>query len=301
MTTAIATPAEGSVKAVTLRRNQRTLNTMAACTGVGVHTGHRVTARFLPAPEGTGIVFRRTDLPNQPKVPAQVPFLLDTARSTIIGIGETRVHTVEHVLAAIRGYELDNLIVELSHDEPPILDGSSAPYTRLFEEAGVREQNAPALALEVTAPIHWSNGDVHLVALPYDGFKVSFTLHHPSAEALEYQYRSQEITRESFVNEIAPCRTFCFHKEIAFLQKQGLIKGGSLDNAVVFQGGTVISHEGLRFPDEPVRHKILDLIGDLFLLGCPLQAHVIAIRSGHAGNVAFAQKIHEILRQKDVK
>lgn len=275
-------------------RKQRTLRKAAAFSGIGIHTGEQVSLRFCPAKEGTGVIFKRIDLPGHPTIPATVEYVKDTGgRSTTIGINDIRIHTVEHVLAAVRAYSIDNLIIEISSIEPPVGNGSSDVFVTLIEEAGIEEQEATKPIARLQAPVYWSEGDIHLVALPYEGYKVSYTLNYPETQALRAQFHSLDVTPQNFKDEIAPCRTFSLYKEIAHLIDRGLIRGGSLDNAVIIKDDVVFSKEGLFFPNEMVRHKILDLIGDLSLVGWDFYAHIISIRSGHASNVGLAKKIYE--------
>lgn len=273
------------------QRKQRTLGNAVAFSGIGIHTGRTVSMRFVPAPPSTGIVFKRVDLPSKPLIPATVEYVLETSRSTTIGIQDVRVQTVEHVLAAIRSNDIDNLYIEIDNIEPPIGNGSSDVFVEMIEEAKVVEQDAVITPVSLTAPVFHSEGEIHLVALPSPEYMLSYTLSYPEHPLLKAQYHSVKLTPESFKREIAPCRTFSLYEEVSYLIDKGLIKGGSLDNAVVIKGDAVLSKGGLFFPDEMVRHKVLDLIGDLSLVGLPFDAHVIAIRSGHAANVAFARKI----------
>lgn len=280
-------------------RKQRTLRKAVSYSGIGIHTGRTVSMRFVPAPDSTGVVFRRIDLPSKPLIPATVEYVLETSRSTTIGIQDVRVQTVEHVLAAIKASNIDNLFIEIDNIEPPIGNGSSDIFIELIEEAGVVEQDASVKAVALTQPIFYSEGDIHLVALPAAEYMLSYTLSYPEHPLLKAQYHSIKLTPESFKHEIAPCRTFSLYEEVSYLIDKGLIKGGSLDNAVVIKGDAVLSKNGLFFPDEMVRHKVLDLIGDLSLVGIPFAAHVIAIRSGHAANVAFAKKILTAIASQD--
>lgn len=272
-------------------RPQRTLQKEASFTGIGIHTGSEVAMRFCPAKEGTGILFRRVDLPGSPIIPATVEYVRDTNRSTTLGIGSVQIHTVEHVLAALKAYQVDNLYVELSSIEPPIGNGSSDVFVEMIEEAGILEQAQPAPLVKIREPLYFSEGDIHLVAIPWDGFRVSYTLSYPASPYLDGQYYSYILSQESFKKEIASCRTFCLYSELSFLMDRGLIKGGSLDNAVVIKDDLVLSKGGLFFPNEMARHKILDLIGDLSLIGFEIHAHILAIRSGHSSHFAFAKKI----------
>jgi UDP-3-O-[3-hydroxymyristoyl] N-acetylglucosamine deacetylase len=275
----------------TLVRQQRTLHHFSSFSGIGIHTGKEVGLRFCPAKEGTGIVFKRIDLPGQPIIPATVEYVQDTSRSTTIGIKDVRIHTVEHVLSAIKAYNIDNLCIEITSIEPPVGNGSSDVFVEMIEKVGVCEQEHPVSIVKLQQPVYWSEGDIHLVALPYEGYRVSYTLSYPGSNFLRGQFHTVLVNEDNFKNEIAPCRTFSLYKEISALMDRGLIKGGSLDNAVVIKDDVILSKGGLFFPDEMVRHKILDLIGDLSLIGFDFHAHIIAIRSGHASNFAFARKL----------
>jgi UDP-3-O-[3-hydroxymyristoyl] N-acetylglucosamine deacetylase len=272
-------------------RHQKTLREPAAFSGIGIHTGRIVNLRFCPAKEGTGIVFKRVDLPGQPLIPARLEYVKDTARSTTIGIGDIRIHTVEHVLAAIKANDIDNLVIEISGIEPPVGNGSSDVFVDMIEKAGIHTQKKTVPVIKIKHPIFWSEGDIHLVALPYDSYRISYTLSYPNSSFLRGQFHSIHLSPESFKEELASCRTFSLYKEISALIDLGLIKGGSLDNSVVITDDAILSDGGLFFPDEMARHKILDLVGDLSLIGLDFHAHIISIRSGHGSNYAFAKKI----------
>jgi UDP-3-O-[3-hydroxymyristoyl] N-acetylglucosamine deacetylase len=259
--------------------------------GIGIHTGREVSIRFLSAKEGSGILFKRADLPGQPIIPATVEYVCENARNTTLSLKDVKIYTVEHVLAALRAYEIDNLCIEINGVEPPVGNGSSDLFVNMIEEAGILEQEASTPTVKLQNPVYWSEGEIHLVALPYDGYRISYTLNYPENHVLRSQYYSILVNSVNFKSQIAPCRTFSLYEEVSILLDRGLIKGASLDNAVVIKDNAVLSKEGLFFPDEMVRHKILDMIGDLSLVGFNFQAHVIAIRSGHASNVAFAKKL----------
>lgn len=275
----------------TLMRKQRTLRDTTSFSGIGIHTGREVGLRFCPAKEGTGIVFKRVDLPGQPIIPATVEYVQDTARSTTIGIKDIHIHTVEHVLSAIKAYNIDNLSIEITSIEPPVGNGSADVFVEMIEKVGIREQDHQVPIVKLQQPVYWSEGDIHIVALPYSGYRISYTLSYPESHLLSGQFHSIELNEERFKQEIANCRTFSLYKEISFLIDKGLIKGGSLDNAVVIKDDVILSKGGLFFPNEMARHKILDLIGDLSLVGFDFHAHIIAIRSGHASNFAFAKRL----------
>lgn len=273
-------------------RPQRTLKKEVAFSGIGIHTGEQVTMRFRPAKDHAGVVFKRTDLPGQPVIPATVEYVSETSRSTTIGIANVCVHTVEHVLAAVRANKIDNLVIEVSAHEPPVGNGSSDIFVSMIEEAGIIEQKSTVPILRIQSPVYWSEKDIHIVALPYDGYRISYTLNYPGSKVLKAQYCTLDIDSDSFKKELAPCRTFSLYEEVSVLMDRGLIKGGSLDNAVIIKGDVVFSKNGLFFSDEMVRHKILDMIGDLSLIGLDFQAHIISIRSGHCSNYSFAKKLY---------
>lgn len=274
-----------------MQRQQNTLSKTVEFSGVGIHTGKNVTMKFCPAPASTGIVFKRVDLPSQPIVPATVEYVVDTSRSTILGVGDVRVHTVEHVLAALHAYEIDNLYVEIDNLEPPIGNGSSDVFVDMIEQAGKLPLDATTSILSLKEPIYYAEKDIQIIAIPSNEFRISYTLSYPDHPLLKAQFHDVIVTDENFKREISPCRTFSLYKEISYLIDKGLIKGGSLDNAVVIHDEAVYSKGGLFFPDEMVRHKVLDLIGDLYLVGLPFLAHIISIRSGHASNYQFSKKL----------
>lgn len=276
-------------------RLQKTIKSLCTVNGIGVHTGRKATLRIHPAPEGFGIQFRRIDLSSAPLVKACVLNARGCPRHSQIALGDSIIYTPEHLLAALKGLEIDNACIEIDGPEIPIMDGSAKPFVDLFEKTGTIEQEAEVFIHNLDKPIHLSFGDTDLVALPYDGFRLSVTLDFPHKAHFPTQFYSYEYSQESFIELISASRTFCFYEDVAALLEQNLIKGGSLDCAVVFRDGQVMSSEGLRYQDEPVRHKILDLIGDLSLLRCHLNAHIIAIRPGHQANVPFARKLHDHL------
>ena len=210
----------------TIVRKQRTLNDSTSFSGIGIHTGKEVGLRFCPAKEGTGIIFKRIDLPSQPEIPATIEYVQDTARSTTIGIKDVRIHTVEHVLSAVKAYNIDNLCIEISNVEPPVGNGSSDVFVEMIEKVGVREQEHTLPIVKIQQPVYWSDGDIHLVALPYDGYRISYTLSYPNSTFLRGQFHSVLVNEENFKKEIAPCRTFSLYKEISALMDRGLIKGG---------------------------------------------------------------------------
>lgn len=275
----------------TMLRNQTTLKQEVSFSGIGIHTGHEVSLKFCPAQAGTGIVFQRVDLPSKPLIPATVEYVQDTARATTIGIGTTKVHTVEHVLAALHAARVDNILIQLDAPEPPVADGSSQAFLKMIESAGILDQPETKPILRLKEPVYLSHNQIHMVALPADEFKISYTLHYPQIKSIGSQYHSLVVNHENFKNEVANCRTFALYQELKMLMDAGLIRGGSLDNAVVVHDDAVFSKEGMRFSNEMVRHKILDVIGDLALVGFSFHAHIISICSGHTTNVALAKKL----------
>lgn len=276
-------------------RQQRTVGAAQSYSGVGIHSGQDVEIRFVPAREGEGIFFRRMDLPGRPVIPATVEYISDTSRGTTLSLGEVKVQTVEHVLAALRAFEIDNMCVELSCSEPPAGNGSSDVFVEMVDQVGVVEQQAQVPIVTIKKPIWWSSKNIHIVGLPSDEYTISYTLHYPNNRALGSQYFNFQLSQEGFCSQIAPCRTFALYEEISYLMDQGLIQGGSLANAVVVKQEAIISKGGLYFPDEAVRHKVLDLIGDLSLVGMPFVGHIIAIMSGHTSNCGFAKQLYHHL------
>jgi len=283
----------------TICRKQKTLKNEVSFSGIGIHTGVQVFMRFVPAKVSTGIVFKRIDLPGQPIIPATVEYVTDTDRSTTIGLADIRVHTVEHVLAAIRAFEIDNLCIEVSNIEPPIGNGSSDVFVEMIEKGEVVEQELEVPIVKLQNPVYYSDGEIHLVAIPFDGYRISYTLNYPETNILKAQYHSVLVNQANFKQEIAPCRTFSLYREVSWLMDKGLIKGGSLDNAVIIKDDVVFSKNGLFFSDEMVRHKILDMIGDLSLVGFNFHAHIIALRSGHSTNFAFAKKLFSYITMEN--
>ena len=269
---------------------QRTLRRSVSCSGIGLHSGRKVTLRLKPAPADHGIRFKRLDLDGL-EVPAVADRIAGISYATGLAQDAASVGTVEHLLAALVGLGVDNVSVELNQAEVPIMDGSAASFVYLVHEAGVRALKAPRRFLKVVRPIALSNGNKRIAVYASDHFKVTYSISfdHP---LLRHQSRTQHVTEETFAEEIAPARTFGFLKEVEQLRKKGLALGGSLDNAIVL-GETGFLNNTLRFEDEFVRHKILDVIGDLALVGYPIIGHVVAHRGGHALHAGFARKILE--------
>ncbi|MDB2614045.1 UDP-3-O-acyl-N-acetylglucosamine deacetylase [Chlamydiales bacterium] len=276
-----------------IKRKATTISKKVTFSGIGIHTGEVVRMDFKPAPLGSGIYFTRSDLPGTPPLKACVKNVVDTSRSTTIGNSAYHIHTVEHVLAAVRAAGIDHMVIELSNLEPPVGNGSSDLFVEMLEEAGKVELEGDVLIYKVTEPLYVEDNEISLIVLPYDGYKISYTLSYPNVPSLDGQFHSLDVSRESFKNEIASCRTFTLYKEIEALLDRGLIKGGSLANAVVVTDGAILSKGGLVFPNEMARHKILDIIGDLSLID-PFEGHIISIRSGHATNVALAKELQKV-------
>jgi UDP-3-O-[3-hydroxymyristoyl] N-acetylglucosamine deacetylase/3-hydroxyacyl-[acyl-carrier-protein] dehydratase len=303
---------------------QRTIKRPVSISGVGLHTGSTTRMTFLPAGENTGIRFRRADLGGSPEVPALVDHVVDISRGTTIGIGEARIHTVEHVLAAVVGLQIDNIIIELDAHEPPVGDGSAKPFVEVLLDAGLEKQNAARDFLIIDQPVRYRNDEkgVDIVALPTDDYRITVMVdyHNP---ALGSQHTGLFDLEKEFITEFAPCRTFCFLHEVEDLHDRGLIRGGNLDNAIVIVdrdldsrelkrlagklgikeaiilgANGVLNNRPLLFPNEPARHKLLDMIGDLALIGAPIKAQILAARPGHASNIEFARKIRKLYQQK---
>jgi UDP-3-O-[3-hydroxymyristoyl] N-acetylglucosamine deacetylase/3-hydroxyacyl-[acyl-carrier-protein] dehydratase len=250
---------------------------------------------FLPAPPNTGIRFRRVDLEGKPEIEARIENVVQTNRSTTLGKGNARIQTVEHVLAAFAGCEVDNAIVELDANEPPIADGSARDYTRLIDSAGAAPQAELREPYQITTPLELQSSETLISIFPHDRLKISCTSADKAGRFS--QFLSIDITPETWKRELAPARTFCFFEEIEYLIKTGLIKGGSLENAVVIRDDAVLTTEPLRYSDEFVRHKILDILGDLSLLGRPLCGHVVAVRPSHSANCELARLIDAQMRK----
>ncbi len=268
---------------------QQTIGKEVSYSGTGLHSGNRVTMTFRPAPPGSGIRFRRVDLDGKPEVEARVHNVSETNRSTTLSKGNIKIHTVEHVLATFSGYGIDNVVVELDANEPPIGDGSSREYCRMIREAGIEVQSEPRQPYTVTEPLQFSSGETEMTLFPGEGFKISCT--SADSQGRFTQFQTLTVTPETWERDLSEARTFCFFEEIEYLIKNGLIRGGSLENAVVIRDDTVLTTEPLRYPDEFVRHKMLDILGDLSLVGRPLQGHLIAIRPSHSANCELAKRV----------
>lgn len=264
---------------------QRTLKSLVRATGVGLHTGQKVVMTLRPAQPGTGIVFRRLDLPSPVAIPARADAVGETRLCSCLVSGETKVYTVEHLMSALAGLGVDNAYVDLDGPEVPIMDGSAAPFALLIRQAGLEEQNAPKRFLRVKKRIEARDGDKWAALEPFDGFKLTFSIvyTHPVI-ARSNSLLTVDFAQTSYLTEVARARTYGFMQDVEDLRESGLALGGGLDNAVVLDEFRVLNAGGLRFADEFIRHKVLDAIGDLYLLGSPLLAAFSAHKSGHALN-----------------
>ena len=260
-----------------------------------MHSGNRVTMTFLPAPPNSGVRFRRVDLEGKPEIEARVENVVENNRSTTLAKGNTRIHTVEHVLATFAGYGIDNAIVELDANEPPIADGSAREYCKMVQSSGIVPQDERRELYAVTAPIELTMGETVMTLFPDEAFKISCT--SADKQGRFTQFYSLELSPATWERDLAHARTFCFYEEIEYLINNGLIKGGSLENAVVIRDDAVLTTEPLRYPDEFVRHKMLDIVGDLSLLGRPLRGHLIAVKPSHAANCELVRRIAAQMRK----
>ncbi|HZR21370.1 MAG TPA: bifunctional UDP-3-O-[3-hydroxymyristoyl] N-acetylglucosamine deacetylase/3-hydroxyacyl-ACP dehydratase [Verrucomicrobiae bacterium] len=274
---------------------QQTINGPASFSGVGLHSGNRVTMTFVPAPPNSGIRFRRVDLEGKPEIEARVENVVETNRSTTLAKGHTRIHTVEHVLATFAGFGIDNAVVELDANEPPVGDGSAREYCKMIEATGILPQDERRQIYELKAAIELEMGETTMTLFPHHSFKISCT--SSDRQGRFTQFYSTELSPKSWEKELSHARTFCFYEEIEFLIKNGLIKGGSLENAVVIRDDAVLTTEPLRYPDEFVRHKMLDILGDLSLLGRPVHGHLIAVKPSHAANCELVRRIAAQMRK----
>ena len=298
-------------------QKQRTVRNSKSCNGIGLHTGVESTITFHPAPEDYGIRFMRSDIKNSPEIKADIDHVVDISRGTTIEEKNVRIHTVEHALAAVTGLQIDNVLIELNSKEPPVMDGSAKDFVDALLDAGPIFQNKKRKVLVIDRAVNYTDyyRDIDIHVIPSDRFRVTFLVEYP-LPALGTQYEAIYNMEEDFAVEVAPARTFCFLSEVEMLREQGLIKGGALDNALVIVDkeidkneierlrnlfgieeniihgvNGVLNGKVLRFKNEPVRHKTLDLIGDLALLGFPIKGHVTAARAGHASNVEFVKKL----------
>jgi len=276
---------------------QRTLNNMIRATGVGLHTGEKVYLTLHPAPVNTGIIFRRTDLDPVVEIHAKAENVGETTLSTTLMNGDVRVSTVEHLLSAMAGLGIDNAIIDVTAPEVPIMDGSAGPFVFLLQSAGIREQEEPKQFIRIKRPITVTDGDKVASFKPFDGFKVSFSIDfdHPAFHNRTLK-AEVDFCSTSFVKEVSRARTFGFMHEIEYLRSKGLARGGSMDNAIVVDEFQVLNEDGLRYEDEFVKHKILDAIGDLYLLGNSLIGEFVGHKSGHGLNNA---SLRELIAQED--
>ena len=275
---------------------QRTLVREVSIKGSALHTGDVVNLTMKPAPAGHGIVFKRMDLQGQPELRPRVDQVTDLVRSTTIQVGHAKIHTVEHVLSALHGCGIDNVIVEMDASEPPIMDGSARAYVNMILQGEPVEQDKEREYFELDAPVSVTRGNSSIIALPSDTFKISCT--SADDRGIHTQHLSLAIDPETYAAQIAPARTFTIYEDIEELLKLGKIRGGSLDCAVVIKGDKIMSKEPLRFKEEFVRHKILDIIGDVMLLGLPLKAHIVATRPGHAINAQLTKILFDKLQEQ---
>src|SRR5438874_394573 len=277
---------------------QHTVSRTDSLSGTSLHTGEKVSLKLHPATVDHGIKFKRKDLPDEPIIDAKIDNLKMVERATTIGEGSVRVHTVEHVLAALSAMDVDNAVVEMDANEPPIGDGSAQSYVDLIKKAGVIAQEEPRKFFDVRETMHVeSKTGALLVLLPCETFRISCTQAGPNNRFA--QFLSMEITPAIFEREIAPARTFVYYEDVQPLMEKNLIKGGSLENAIVVRGEAVLSKEPLRFADEFVRHKILDIIGDLALIGHRIRGHVVAVKPGHGANAELARAVAREQTRRD--
>ncbi|HQU48671.1 MAG TPA: UDP-3-O-acyl-N-acetylglucosamine deacetylase [Casimicrobiaceae bacterium] len=273
---------------------QRTLGTEVRTTGVGLHTGARVELTLRPAAPDSGIVFHRTDLAPSVSIAARASLVGDTRLSSTLRVGPVTISTVEHLMSALAGLGIDNLNVDVAGPEIPIMDGSAGPFVYLLQGAGIVEQSAPKRYLRIVAPVEVRDGDKWARFEPYDGFRLDFTIDFPHPVfGSENRQVAIDFAEHSYVKEVARARTFGFMQDVEAMRAAGLGLGGSLQNAVVLDEVRVLNSEGLRYDNEFVRHKVLDAIGDLYLLGHPLIGQYVAHKSGHALNNALARTLAE--------
>ncbi|MDR1496833.1 MAG: bifunctional UDP-3-O-[3-hydroxymyristoyl] N-acetylglucosamine deacetylase/3-hydroxyacyl-ACP dehydratase [Puniceicoccales bacterium] len=270
---------------------QRTLQREASIKGKSLHTGQEVTLTIKPAPEDSGIIFRRMDIIGKPEIRPLVDMVSDLVRNTTVSSEHVKLHTIEHVLSAFNGMGIDNAIVEMDASEPPIVDGSARPFVNLIRQAGPVTQQKDRVIFALKAPVTITDGNRTIIALPHDGFRITCT--SSDDRGIHTQHLTLDIDPEVYEAQIAAARTFTIYEDIEELLKKGLIQGGSLDSAIVIKGDKIVCKEPLRFKDEFVRHKMLDIIGDITLAGVPLKAHIIAVRTGHALNARLSAAIRE--------
>ena len=275
---------------------QRTLAREVSIKGSALHTGDAVTLTMKPAPVDHGIVFRRIDLHGSPELKPRVDLVTDLVRATTIQSGHAKIHTVEHVLSALHGCGVDNVVIEMDASEPPIMDGSAQPFVNLILQGEPVEQDKEREYFELDAPVSVTKGNRSVIALPFDGLKISCT--SADDRGIHTQHLSLTLDPEVYKTQIAAARTFTIYEDIEELLKLGKIRGGSLDSAIVIRGDKILSKEPLRFKDEFVRHKILDIVGDIVLLGMPIKAHIVATRPGHAINAELTKLLFDKLQER---
>ncbi len=269
-------------------RLQRTLRQEVSFSGIGLHTGRYATVRLKPAPRDSGIIFHRVD--RMTVIRSHVGAVTDTAFATTVGSGSVKVKTVEHILAALAGIGIDNLIIEVDGPEIPILDGSSMELVSIILGGGIAKQGKKMPYMKITRPVIMDDGHAEIAVFPYDGRKITYRIHF-NHHLLGEQNMSVELNEETFIREIAPARTFGFLKDVQYMMANGLAKGGSLNNAIILGDDGVLNSSGLRFKDEFVRHKILDSVGDFSLIGFPIYGHILADKAGHSTNLKFIKKL----------
>ena len=277
---------------------QRTLARAVSIKGTGLHTGNPVHLTFKPAPANHGLVFKRMDLNGQPEIKPRIELVGDLVRNTTVQEGHAKVHLVEHVLSALHGCGIDNILIEMDSSEPPIMDGSARPFVNMILEGEPMEQDKDRIYYELDAPVSVMKGNRSIIALPYDGLKITCT--STDDRGYHTQHLSVTIDPETYISQLAAARTFTIYEDIEELLKLGKIRGGSLDAAIVIKGGNILSKEPLRFKDEFVRHKILDIVGDIVLLGVPLKAHIVATCPGHQLNAEITRALFD-RRQESAK
>lgn len=276
--------------------NQNTIARTIEYAGTGIHTGQTVTLRFLPAEPDSGITFVRTDIDTKPLIHANIDNVVTKLRRTVLASNGVEVETVEHLLAAAAGLGVDNLTIEIDGPEVPGGDGSAQDFVNVLREAGVQQQNSPRIIRNITRVVSFSDGDTSIIALPgNNGLTLSYAMDDHDGQ-LTSQYVSVTMDDDTFAKQIAPARTFCLMSEAEALRAKGLGKGASYDNTLVVENGEVL-HNTLRYKDEFVRHKILDLVGDLFLAGCSLRGRIVATKSGHTANIEFVRRLREMFAE----
>ena len=275
---------------------QRTILREVSIKGKSLHTGEEVNLTLKPALENTGVIFRRIDLFGKPELKPLIDLVDDLVRSTTIADGHAKVQTIEHVLSALSGCGVDNVLIEMDASEPPILDGSAKHFVNLIQQAEPVEQDAEREYFVLEEPISVTRGSSSIIALPHDGFRITCT--SADDRGIHTQHLSLDLDPETYVAQVAPARTFTIYEDIEELLKLGKIKGGSLDSAIVIKGDKIVSKEPLRYKDEFVRHKILDILGDITLVGMPIKAHIVGVRPGHALNAELSKVLRKKLLEK---